>query len=81
VTRLNQDIDKKRPWETLRKGDAALLKSQLTEWFSELWRVVYWLAPFLPSTGEKVLDIISSGPITTHPPMFPRINSPPRVSS
>ena len=81
VTRLNQDIDKKRPWETLRKGDAALLKSQLTEWFSELWRVGYWLAPFLPSTGEKVLDIISSGPITTHLPMFPKINSPPCVSS
>jgi methionyl-tRNA synthetase len=73
VTYLNQDIDKKRPWEALRNGNESLLRAQLTQWLGELHRVAYWMAPFLPTSSDRLLDILLNGPIIAQPPFFPRI--------
>ncbi len=80
VTQLNRDIDAKRPWEALREGNTVLLKTQLTEWFGELRKVGYWLKPFLPLTSSRILEILSGDPISTHPPLFVKINSSPNIS-
>ncbi|OGO37885.1 MAG: methionine--tRNA ligase [Chloroflexi bacterium RBG_16_57_8] len=73
VTHLNQDIDRKRPWEALRKSNAPQMKAPLTEWLGELRRVACWLAPFLPAASAAILGVVSGDPITARPPLFPKV--------
>lgn len=72
ITRLNQDIDRRQPWKALKAGNSDTLKRQLTEWLSKIETVAYWLAPFLPDTSDKILQILSSESITFGDPLFPR---------
>ena len=73
VTRLNRDIDKKRPWETLREGNTSSLQIQLGEWLREIHRIAYWLGPFLPTACERILGILSNDVIETQKALFPRL--------
>jgi hypothetical protein len=54
-------------------ADLHFLRDQLSTWLDEVHRVAYWLAPFLPDTGKKIIDILSAVPITASVPLFPRL--------
>lgn len=73
IAQLNQDIDRKEPWKALKGKDIGNLREHLTQWLKELHRVAYWLKPFLPDTSGKIIDLLSTDPITTCSPLFPRI--------
>ena len=73
IAQLNQDIDRKEPWKALKEGRTSGLHGDLTKWLVALHRVAYWLHPFLPTTSERVLEIISHEPIKSCTPLFPRV--------
>ena len=72
IGRINRDIDQCRPWELLKAANTKELSVQLSGWFGELYALVYWLEPFLPSTSRKTANILSSGRNTEGKPLFPR---------
>ncbi len=72
ITRLNRDIDRARPWELLKKPDNASLKARLSAWLCDIRQVGYWLAPFLPETSKKILEILKE-PVKPCEALFPRL--------
>lgn len=73
VRQINQDIEIKRPWDTLKSGDNAALRTQLKIWLDELWKIAYWLEPFLPDTSAKIIAALSQDNIVPIKVLFPRI--------
>ncbi|MEE8400380.1 MAG: hypothetical protein V3S89_15320, partial [Desulfobacterales bacterium] len=72
ITQLNRDIDTRQPWKDLKAGNGVALKHQLTAWLAKIQTIAYWLAPFLPDTSERILQLLSSEPIAVGSPLFPR---------
>jgi methionyl-tRNA synthetase len=72
ISQINQDIDRVQPWKALKAGNLNFLRDQLSAWLDDVHRVAYWLTPFLPDTGKKIVDILSAVPITASAPLFPR---------
>ncbi len=75
ITRLNQDIDAKKPWEALKNTELEPLHSQLKNWIEDLRITAYWLKPFMPNSSDGVLKAITDGPIKVAAPLFPRLRS------
>jgi len=73
VNRLNQEIDQTRPWELLKRQETGPLRGLLAGWLSDIHRVAYWVAPFLPATSKKLLVLLQQHPLTASPPLFPRV--------
>lgn len=73
IARLNQDIDRTRPWELLKTPNSTSLKARLSAWLRDIRQLGYWLTPFLPETGKKILEILSEEPIKPCEALFPRI--------
>ena len=73
VARLNQDIDRKKPWETLKSGETTGLHDELSGWLRELHGIAFWLQPFLPATSKRIGSVISACPIVRCAPVFPRV--------
>jgi methionyl-tRNA synthetase len=59
LARINRDIDRGRPWELLRDGRDAEVRSKAQEWVSELVAVARELTPFLPHIEEKIRGILN----------------------
>jgi len=74
IGRINKDIDLKKPWETLRKGNRDTLSKQLASWSRELHSVVYWLAPFLPDASRRATSLLSDNGQRNGHHLFPRID-------
>lgn len=70
---LNRDIEHREPWKALKARDNATLHQQLAPWVSSLYSVAYWLHPFLPETGERVVAALTAEPILVGVPLFPRL--------
>jgi len=60
IGRINRDIDRRKPWEWLKKGDTRKLSNQLSQWLGELHAAAYRLDPFLPDTSSEIAGILSS---------------------
>ncbi|MFC1948137.1 methionine--tRNA ligase [Chloroflexota bacterium] len=73
ITKINQDIDRKKPWVLLKEGKLPELKAQLTEWLDVISGISYSLSPFLPETSKRISGILSNSPIITAPILFPKI--------
>jgi methionyl-tRNA synthetase len=73
IDQVNREIDRVRPWELLDRGERALLQGHLDRWLAELYRIGYWLAPFLPRTHRRILEILRQDSIRPCGPLFPRI--------
>lgn len=73
ITLVNQEIDRVKPWEALRRGDRASVCGSLAPWLAELHRIGHWLQPFLPGAGRLILDALARDPIAAAEPPFPRI--------
>ena len=75
ITKINQDVDRKKPWVLLREEKLPELRNQLTEWLNVISGISYALSPFLPDTSERISNIILKNPIKTSPVLFPKILS------
>jgi methionyl-tRNA synthetase len=73
ITRLNRDIDRTRPWELLRTSNSASLKARLSAWLCDIRQIGYWLSPFLPQAGKKILEVLSQEPVRPCEALFPRL--------
>jgi methionyl-tRNA synthetase len=73
IVRLNRDIDRTKPWELLKTNNGKVLKCQLSAWLQDIRQVAYWLRPFLPQAGEKILEIVSHHRIEACGSLFPRL--------
>jgi methionyl-tRNA synthetase len=73
VAELNQDIAQKKPWELLRSGDHVKLKDDLSRWLDGVSEVGALIRPLLPETSQKIETNVSTNPVRTAPPLFPRI--------
>ena len=70
---LNEAIDKNEPWK-LAKTDLQATQKLLYEWIGDILKLSAALAPFLPSTAEKIHNIFTDGRVDMHVGMlFPRI--------
>lgn len=69
----NRAIERVEPWSLLKHGKRADLAEHLCKWLAQLHRAAYWLAPFLPATSAKILQIIAEEPIVPAEALFPRL--------
>lgn len=70
IKMIEQRIDETKPW-TLEGKE---LQVFLMEVVAHLRQVGYELQPFLPETGERILEIFRGPKITASKPLFPRID-------
>jgi hypothetical protein len=49
------------------------LHALLAEWLTRLHAAAYWVQPFLPDAGAKILALLSEDEIRACEPLFPRI--------
>ena len=73
IRSLNQDIDRSKPWESLKTNNGEVLKSQLSGWLDGIWQVTHWLKPFLPEASEKIFAVLSRDRIKAFGSLFPRL--------
>jgi len=73
VARLNQGIDRTKPWEALKNGNKTGLHDDLGGWLGEFHRIALWLQPFLPAASAAIHSVISTCPIVRCTPVFPRV--------
>ena len=73
VTDLNREIDQVKPWELLDSAAAALLPEHLARWCRSLWRVSYWLQPFLPPTAARLHHRLLQPAAHLGERLFPRV--------
>ena len=76
VTRVNQEIERTRPWDLLKTPGGGAVRTHLQSWLTEVHRVGHWLSPFLPDAGRRVLEALSPDRIAACRPLFPRRNPP-----
>ena len=72
ISGLDRDIERVKPWQSLKADDLQVLNAHLLRWLRDLHKAVYWLGPLLPNASRRVLDILSQEPIRSCTPMFPR---------
>lgn len=73
---LNQRIERVRPWEMLREGEAMKqgIGTFLDEMVTGLRCIGCWLEPFLPDTAEELNRRFGGGtPLRRGAPLFPRL--------
>lgn len=76
VRGLNQLIDTEKPWEIAKTGDEDHLREILAGLVSDLLEIAELLAPFLPSTSQKIQELFADGLVHTHDgTLFPRIEA------
>ena len=73
IGRVNREVDAERPWELLKEDRTEALNPLIDRWLTELYRIGYWLQPFLPEAGARVLEGLRQEPIRAFGSLFPRI--------
>lgn len=73
VQNINKCIDEEKPWALAKSGDVAKLHDCLTGLILELLQANHALAPFIPSTSEKIATIFGGEKIVPpKTPLFPK---------
>lgn len=70
VQNANVQIDKDKPWESAVSQEQRA--KTLTSLFRHLETIAVSLAPFMPTTSQKILDQLQTG---KPEPIFPRVNA------
>ncbi len=70
ATVVNQGIERERPWEQIQSAQTA---QSLREWLHSLEGIAYWMQPFMPTTGARILQGLHEPRITRLSPLFPRL--------
>jgi methionyl-tRNA synthetase len=76
IDAVNRAIETAKPWEVLKTGNVAPVRMLVLPWLVELAAVARDLAPFLPQTAARIEGRLSSKPLKTPLPLFPRISPP-----
>jgi methionyl-tRNA synthetase len=74
IAAIDRELTSARPWEDIKAGRLTEARELLSGYVSRLDAVAYWLAPFLPSTAERIRTILSQHPIRKCPRLFPRLD-------
>jgi methionyl-tRNA synthetase len=69
IAMIEKKIDETQPW----KLEGQQLQVTLMELIAHLRQVGYELQPFLPETGERILEIFKGPKIGAPKPLFPRL--------
>jgi methionyl-tRNA synthetase len=69
---VNVDVERVKPWTFSEEKKRTRLPAILHRWLGELNRVAHWVRPFLPETGEKLLDVLRERPLRRCEPLFPK---------
>jgi len=72
---LNQAIDHNEPWKFIKDGRTSDLYNLLSKWVKDLHQIGYWLQPFLPEIGARIIKILTEKRITKCAPILPRLKS------
>jgi methionyl-tRNA synthetase len=70
---LNQAIDHTEPWKFIKDGRISDLHYLLSKWVKTLYQIGYWLKPFLPEIGARIIEILRQKRIAKCAPILPRI--------
>jgi methionyl-tRNA synthetase len=70
---LNRQLEQARPWVALRSGPTPELRTQLAAWLNQLRQIAAALAPFLPQTSQQLGLLLNARPLSSPPPLFPRV--------
>ena len=54
VRRLNEHVDKNKPWKMAKEEDIEPLKTLLFDLVTSLRMIAGWLTPFMPQTAAKI---------------------------
>lgn len=73
VTSVNREIEKERPWELVSGSGDERLHALLARWLGEIWRLVTWLEPLLPTTSRRIAERLFAGSVHRAAPLFPRL--------
>lgn len=73
VKKLDQFINKEKPWELLKTNDQRL-KTILDHAVDQLQEIAGLIEPFLPETAAKIEQQFKGPKIKSQQPLFPRIN-------
>jgi len=68
----NAEIDQKKPWQLAKEGKQEQINKLLSQLASLLCQIGQTICPFMPQTGQKILDQISAEKISKGDPLFPR---------
>ncbi len=71
VSRLNREIEEKKPWEGLKRGEA--ISDLVDVWLRDLYGLAYWLSPFLPQTSEIIKKALTRKKLQAVRHLFPKI--------
>lgn len=73
IQNLNQTIDQEKPWQLAKEQKTAQLTKVMTKLMTELLNLNAMLAPFLPTTAQKIENIfIGSEILPPETPLFPK---------
>jgi len=75
IRSINRDIETCKPWVWLKAGEIDRLHPKCTEWLTGLHTIAHWVQPFLPDTGQAIVNALSGCRITSQAPLFPRLKA------
>ncbi len=65
-------IQEHEPFKVI-KTDPEKAKADIMILLLALWRIGYWLAPFLPHSSEQIMNVLKNPQLENIPRLFPRI--------
>lgn len=75
IDAVNREIEAVKPWEALKVGDVASVRTVVVPWLQTLHAIARQLEPFLPTTAERIQIILRATPLSTVAPLFPRLRA------
>ena len=70
---INRDIDRVQPWKFIKTDKAKSILNALRRWVHDLHRLGYWVQPFLPATGVRIMNCVKNSPRRPDAILFPRL--------
>lgn len=70
IRNVDKHVNENEPWKIT---DEKLAREVLTWEAEQVLEIGKKLAPFIPLTSQKIVDQFSTKPITSQPPLFPRL--------
>lgn len=73
IYRANKRIEDDKPWQLAKEGKTEVLAALLSDLVSDILCVSRLIAPYMPTTSQKLLDGFSGPKISKMNPLFPRL--------
>lgn len=77
IASVNADVARTKPWELLKATDLVALHRLLKCWLDEIYRIAFWVGPFIPDASLKIIEQLKTSPICVSSALFPRLEKDP----